>query len=801
MPLETQILTGRELTDDEQYILYGKPASNSMTFFKTDSFSGIVDLMESVFNGDVVNLPFAPKNNCMYLFYDLPVGTKHYFYDINNYQMVDRQIIGDTSLIEMKYRLNTFLLPKILDGMKKIDSSHWKANSTILPTNLYSTVGISKYNQIGEIFSAGLLVNTNGTEVISITSALAKISQTEKTDKTKLNFEHPSLLEGEKKEQLAWNSYCVPTDVQQRCNIPDVSNMSFVELNLPSTYFTWTKDLFFVVSNKYLRLNGFVLNNEIPQLAITHGDFLSNFKLGNSVYLSRAVNTFSNRIEQFIFSGGDSEYNNMDAMFISGVVSGIRPSYSWKNSIVAFNKDVLEISNKPYLHSINYSEHISLDGGVLEDLRESFITAPNNKDTSKYIKSEFRNCPDPLNTESSYASHRYDMVKTSDSKLLFFTKTSKAKDALKQAKISRKITESCSPIINFAIHIFAACDFEFASSDRSTALPTYSRSLTGYANTLWNSFPNEVGARFLKDIDNFKTELVTLTPALAQKSVDSLYSTFIQSSLLNFNEYPSISTCKVQPYYYQRNSFAGCTTAEQEMYCFGAIFKNTANKFNGNIFSPSANNLYFRSLFSNMYANYSYFSPAEKIGLEWEGARFHRYYTNNFISISESLDKLVEGSKNTNWIPYFNEQYVPIATAFTWSQEASDAWSVTRKCKTFNDYYNWYKKLYDILVNRINIVIKPKDQIGAHVLLELAKSYLIVLEGLSVAEAPKLPAPKVKAPKKKPTTITTSTTTEVEEPNDVSDTVEDQESTTLLTAALLQTPLMEEINESDTTRV
>lgn len=775
----TKELTGRELTEDEEYILYGKPSDKSITFFKADNFYSIMNMMDSLYHGEEVTLPFTPKNNCMYLFYDLPVGTKHYFYDMMEAGFKNRTHIGSMEAVEMKYLLNTFLLPIVKEGMIKI---HPAKSMDGLASDFWASVGII-YSHLPEIFSAGLLVMTNGNKVVSICSAGAKIKSYDYVGLTNpaiskhLQSSHATLREQEKVEQLSWYNYHIPIDVQKRSSV-DNAALTFSTSVLSNRLFEWAKGTYIVISNKYLRLNGFVSNDTAPQLALTAGIFMPSVTALSS-NTQKAVNYFSSAIENFIFSGSNYSFHQMNKMFESGNINGINCGgyYSPKNSMLAFNKDTLDVIKKPYLELVGYSEHISLDDGVLGELRDGFLNTTPAVGSEKYAKSEFRLNPEPINNEDTYVSHRYDIVKTSDGKLLFLTKTSKAKEALKQAKISRKITESMTPVLNFAVHLFAARDMEHPGLNRAATLPTYSKLFTGYQTCNWNALHPEIAAAYMADLDKFMTELSKNTATLATAALKDLHTCFNTASMLTtFTGYNTIQNVRCGGQGWRQTLLTQIAGPAQKDHAFDIMFRDIAFKFHGHspLFSPSSNNLQFMSLGTSMYAKSSHAEiPKEFSNLKNDdhlsGAQLHHYYTNNFISISEAMDTTIERGKTNNYISCY-EQTVPISTCFTWSQEASDAWSATRKCKTFTDYFNWYKANMGHFFSIINTVIKPKDEIAAETLKHLTGAYLIILEGLSVAETPYLPVVVAKTRGRKPKVATTTTTTETE---DAEDTTED----------------------------
>lgn len=760
------VLTGRELTSDEQHILYGKPSSNDMTYFKSDSFENLIGLLEAVYNGETVDLPMAPKNNCMYLFFETPVGTKHYFYDLTEYNKPVRDMIGDTPVAEIKYRINSFLIPKFAEGFAKIDANRAYSEAHRTPQNYYNTMNI-KYEHLAELFSGGLFVNTNGTRVVSITTGLPKARMQEllfsnSTALNKFKTTSASLPVENKQEQLAWYTYCIPTDVQKRVNLPELSEIGSPLLG--SRLFDWAKHTYLVVSDKYLRVNGFVLNNGVPQLALSWGGLTGSLQTADH-NLSKYVNSFSSYVESFIFSSSNQGFAGMNKMFQSGQVGAVDVGYYHpKTNIVCFNKDSLEVVYKPYLANVHYSEHINIDT-FLGELRDTYIAEGYNKSSEAYAKQEFKLNPDPLANEADYTSSRYEIVKSTDHKMMFVTKTSLAKDALKQAKISRKITESCAPVINFIINLFAACDLEFPGTNRSAAICTYSKQYSGYGHTTWASLDPALKTVYDSVMANFRTELATKSVSICTPLVDDLYKNFNAPTILNnFEAFKAISSLQTGRSYGRDTLARQGNIENQKALVCSYLFKDMVNQFNSTLFSPSSNMLNYMALAQKMYQNFGHAGIPSTLGLVMNnghltGPVLAHFYPNNFISISETLDKQIENCKTNTYI-YVNEHQVPISTCFNWSQEAADCFGVLKKCKTFTDYYNWYKGLYPVIQNRITTVIQPGDEIGATTLTNIAHAYLMVLEGLSTGESPYLPAPKTRGRKKKvvaPTTTEDST--------------------------------------------
>lgn len=769
----TFVLTGRELTQDEQYILYGKPSNEAMTYFKSESFENLVTLLEEVYEGKSVTLPLAPKNNCMYLFYDLPVGTKHYFYDLNNTNNSTRNMIGETSLVEAKYLLNTFLLPKVIEGISKIDPVT-PTDTIKSASDLYSIVGMH-YLNLAEFFSAGLFVMTNGTQVVSVCSGLAKAKLEESTigdaNIAKVRTTHATFSPEAQSERLGWFNYCIPPDVQKRVVLP--KEMQFSMHKMGSRYFEWNKHNFVVVSNKYLRLNGFVLNNDSPQAALTYSSSIAAVKpAGNSYEIEKAVNTLSSNIEQFIFTKRSSGFAGLTKLFSTGTVPGIECGYyAPKTSIICLNPDALEFIYKPWLGEVKCSEHISLGDGVLSELRESYIADTSGKNNEGYAKAEFKLNPEPLGIEADYTSSRYDIVKTLDFKLMFITKTSAAKDALKQARISRKITESCAPVINFVVNLFAARDFEYAGTNRSAAMITYSQSFSGYPTTTWASLPVEITSRYKILLSQFHSELSRNTASLATTAVNDLYTKFTESTLLgNFNGYPVMSV-ETRRGYSRENLKTQGTTIEQAATVFTYLFRDTAGKFNTPLFSPSSNLLQYMTLGGNMYFNSKWAKiPAPLANLvntnnnyaSLTGAQLNHFYPNNFISIDEGLDKAILAGKNNNWTNVYI-QSIPITTCFNWSSEAIDAFAALKKCKTFTDYHAWYKGILPDINATITSTIAPNDEIQATTLATLTTAYAVILEAFAAVETPYLPVKVVKTRGRKKKVVATTTATDSDE--------------------------------------
>jgi hypothetical protein len=566
-----------------------------------------------------------------------------------------------------------------------------------------------------------------------------------------------------RKEQIGWYTYCLPTDVQNRIKLQKMNEIGSPFLS--STMFSWSKNIYFVVSNKYLRLNGFVLNNEIPQVALSWSRYNDDLTT-NAYTASKFVNTVSSHVQSFICSSASDGFNGLSNLFVHGQIGGVDIGYYYpKNRIMSFNKESLEISYKPYLKEVQYSEHINIDT-FLGELRDAYLVS-SEKSTEAYLKQEFKLNPEPLSTEADFNSSRYEVVKSSDHKMMFATKTSLAKEALKQTKISRKITETCSPVVSFIVNLFAACDLEFPGTTRSAALCTYSKSYTGYTDTTWSVISPEVKVVYDNFINAFRQELASKTTSICTTLVDDLYKNFKTPTILNnFNNYQSVSNIGSVRYGMTTLRSHSALEDQKTSVCF-YLFKLMVNEFNCTTFSPSSNMLNYLSLGSKMYKNIEYAGVPKSLGLNtsnnrFTGDMFYHYYTNNFISISETIDKQIESGKSGGYA-YVSEHQVPISTCFNWSQEASDCYGLLKKCKTFTDYYNWYKNLYATVQNRIATVIMPEDEIGATALTNIAYAYLTVLEGLSVAETKYLPAPKSKGRKKKLTT-TKDSSEESEEP-------------------------------------
>lgn len=765
------ILSGRELTDEEQHILYcTEGAHDNMSFFKVDSFLCIVKLLESVFAGNTVTLPIAPKNNCMYLFYDLPAGTKYFLYDLLSYGNTPRNQIGDMSLYEIKYLLNSFFIPKILAGCSMIDPNITNNTEDIIARTIYSAVNID-YELLADIISAGLLVMTDGTKVISVCSGRSKSLLTTHIANNcqKLQVERSILTQEEQREQDLWVMYGLPSDAQHRCTVESVkpADSYTADLILSPSIFSWMKETYIVISNKYIRLNGFVLNDGIPQLAITNAASFYD-KSGSS--LIAAVATLSGHIERLICSQASTSFSAATNMFNAGSISGLIFSWSYKNSIVSLNKETMEVMYKYYLRSVLYSEHISLNNGILGDMHSAFLSA---SDTSNYTKTEFKQKIEPCATEKELNSPRYDTIKTSDHKLMFLSKTSKTKEGLKQARISRTITDACSSVVTYAVELFAASDLVHPGN-RAAAISTYSRSMTGFITTKLSNFDAEVLEHFYTQVNNFNCELLAMTSSLAKTYMNSLYTNFDSCNMLtSLNGYPSMDSA-VTDYSWRAQSFSSYDKIDQKKYVFGKLFKGTALAFNTSVFSPSSSALDLPILARHMYINAAFGNmPATLVANitsasgQITGTQFHYFYTNNFISLSDTMDKLVEDNKQNTYFPYtpYTERSTPISSCFTWSQPAADAWAAIKKCKTFTDYFNWYKSIYVSLQNIVDTVVKPDDEIGAYILSQLAVSYLTVLEGLSVAETPYLPAKK---PSKKKTAVNVPKAIATEEISDTS---------------------------------
>jgi len=245
-----------------------------------------------------------------------------------------------------------------------------------------------------------------------------------------------------------------------------------------ASLYSWASDsgTDLVIADSYLKLNGYYSfnNKKYIGLANTWCSPIHERSSGQGSSSSR----FTEAFETYLYS----PKINTNQLF--GFTSSGSNSYASNNgSFIFVNEDRTELSvaeeicGLPELVELD-KEFLTSVSDILEEAKQDPATdLKSSTGIDKIRKREFAIKREALVSESAASNSRYITLTSSDGKLFILTKTSKAKEAARKMAITRKITAAVQPVIDMAIRIFAATDFETGISTSRYRFPFSSKRL------------------------------------------------------------------------------------------------------------------------------------------------------------------------------------------------------------------------------------------------------------------------------------------------------------------------------------
>lgn len=755
-------VTSRILSLEEKTILFGKKLAQDLLAIKATDLDNYLGMFKAFYEGEAISIPGLEDNKGfrrVYIYCDLPVGSRYFSESVGRYDSKYRDEVYGTPFPYVKCEINDFLVPIMRDALSVFgDVSEEQAR----PDHYYAALN-SHYRYIHESLLASCFINVFDDKCVSISTYhaisdlyagmnLGALRQTASASVDDL--------------EAAWyyTHFLVPPEVGR--NLVEYSPSKEFISKL-STYFQETQRVFIqnfsslfswtsgnaaqnvVFAQDYVKYNGYYKFNEKRYMGIGW--------TGNSPLTEHSghspMSALTASFEQYLF--GDLKTPNTLSSFFGFTDSSNRNRYnSNRGSFLLINKAA--ISTAPVRIYSGVPELIELDkeffGTITQTLKDEETTngkLTNGDAAEKFRKREFAIKRETLLNMSEVENSRYITVQNADSKLFVLTKTSKAKEAARKMSITRKISAAVEPVIDMAIRIFAAADFETGITE-----PEFRFMLN--SKTIYDALPAALDAmpKVSTWLDNAvilaQASYLKFNPKTATDVIKRVYET-VNYEGTPFLDWKPMGTV-TRSY---RDNFLGRNLTDQETlvlgYAYGAFISNVAsqNAFTG-LYSPSSGMLNLVNLGYNLYSNAHLASfPKELIALKsvshgyrssqsFTGVQCHHLYVNNFIGDNQALSDSIEARKNDTWVGV-STNLVTAITAFTFSQDAVDTLAILKKCKTFKDYSTWFNNVKPILEDKLENTVLVNDAYARKACFVILSHFGDLLERLATEEAPFLP--------------------------------------------------------------
>lgn len=704
--METFNLQVRELSKEEKTILFGKilaPKINAVKALNADEY---VEIFSALHSGKFVSLSgfSATGYSRVYVYCDLPVGSRYFTEELGSYRSTTRAEIYDIPIQNFVSKLNEFFVPVIKDSLS-IFSTFKHDNKS---AGQYHGSLSGDYNQFLDTCMSGCFLNMQDNQVISIVSYNALRSLYSQMHIPTCAGANASEMEN----IWMYTQFLIPkTDAT---NIPMPSNVKnafvpFLEshknaiLNGFATLFSWSSNsmLDFAVADDYVKYNGMYMIGPKKYLGLSNTGYspITEYASGPGLSYGR----FSHNFEHLVFTGT----SKFDPSGIFRMTSSSSRSYcSNDGSTVLLNMESMTrtrnevLAGLPELVELDSTFFDSLFDMVKEEVETNKVDFEGSDARTKFRKREFAIKREAAVNLSEVLNNRYEVLSTNDNKLVVLTKTSKAKDAAKKMAITRKISVAMEPVIDLALAIFAASDMETGVADSYCRLPFAQRN--ALANVTYN-----VGQAFLKALEVAKVEYVKYDTALAESCIKGLYESLHLDSELFFGWHPKYVATRY------RDSFHCLDATTQDAraleYLHEHVMSCLSNSGIRGLFSPSSGMLNLFHFGTCLYRNnyFSSFTP-ELQHLKYKapygntnvtGKQMHHLYINNFIGDNQEVTDNIERLKNQD---YASGGLVTATTAFTFSESALATMVKLKKAKTFTDYSRWFEDVKPELVSRLH---------------------------------------------------------------------------------------------------
>ena len=746
--METFKLTVRSLSIEEKTILFGKTFSSVINVVKALDADQYVDLFSALKAGQIATLDGYTNAgiNKIYVYCDLPVGSRYFSEELPSYRGKNRTEIYNEPIQKFSAKLNEFLLPEIKTGLAPLGTKVPEKRNTI--DYWYSLLGI-QYRGLVDLCLSGCFLSMRDNQIISIVSYDALYNMFNLIDPRQLHTTSKSTAES----IWLFTQFLVPKEAsnldielsqEDILSIPRiVQEQKQIFLPCFPTLFAWAATpVGLVVSEKYTAINSCHLFNNKTYLGLTT---TARSPVNEISSPGGSYSEFSRRFETYLF---DDQHADTSGIFTISTVSG-RGCYSTPSSLIYLNTD--SVSRNTAEFSAGVPELVELDAPFFESV-QSIISdeltatgASSISDIPKFKKREFCLKREAAISLSEALNSRYISISTNDGKLVVLTKTSKAKESAKKMAITRKISTAIQPIIDFAMHIFAAADFETGVTTPRCRIPYFEDTALNFNYAATTAFD----ANLLLS----KQEFQTYIKSIANEAVSNLYNKLQLDSgvMISWNPSGTVRYNEI---------FSGLTPEMKDKKAFKYIYSQLKQVLNDasmtNTFSPSSGQLNFVHLGNALY-RYNCYSeyPTELEYLKYKspyatytnmtGKQEYYLYNNNFLGDDANVSSSIEQHKDTEYATY---ALISATTAFTFSEAAIKTLSTLRKSKSFTDYYNWFVEVKPELTQRLSSLLDPTTAMYKSLVLTMSYFEQILCD-FKTEETQFLPEEKKKGRKKK----------------------------------------------------
>jgi hypothetical protein len=782
-------VTSRILSSEEKIILFGKKVAQTHTAVKATDLDNYLGLFRAMYEGQPINIPGLEELKGLhrvYIYCDLPVGSRYYNESLNKYNGEPRTEVYGVPIQYTKTEINDFLIPLLKEAahpFEGITSESYKNASSV-----YESVH-SGYNILMETILGGCFINTFNGKPISIATFPAIHSLYNSMNWSQLGGTSAD-LSLEKDAQASWyyTQFLVPSEIGK--DLVDYSpDSKFLKMTQPflmgqknefadtfQSLFNWNAgsgSQGMVIAPGYLKMNGYYKFNDKQYMGIS---WSGNSPMTESFGFSPAGLLTSN-FEQYLFNT-DKDASKLSGMYsFTDINSRYRSAGSNRGSFLIVNKDA--ISTSPIRVHSAVPELIELDkdffdniSQIVKDERASGNLLGSSDAIEKFRKREFAIKREGYLSVSEAQNSRYITIQNSDSKFFVLTKTSKAKEAARKMAITRKITAAVAPVVDMAVRIFSACDFETGYLDQDFKFPISSKSTfdANYSQIMTTTLMSALDSRINIAVKSYTTENIKNAAEVIKK----IYETINYDGNPFFDWHPAETQTRTY-----RNQFLQLNAQEQEKqilgYLYGTMKVAFATNELSNLFSPSSGQLNFVSVGYNIYSNAKFGKfPTELATLSathynyrstysFTGRQCYHIYMNNFIGEDEALTKSVEMRKNDDYLGV-TTNFVTASTAYTFSQAGLDTLTALKKCKTFKDYQTWFDGVKPELESRLTTLLVQDLAVRKATILML-DHFQHLLTQLAINEANYLPKEekKVRGKKKKEEEAEAEDDTSIEE--------------------------------------
>jgi hypothetical protein len=512
-----------------------------------------------------------------------------------------------------------------------------------------------------------------------------------------------------------------------------------------------------VIAPGYIKVNGYYKFKDKQYMGMTW----SNTSPMTESFGYSPIGALTANFEKYLFDN-EKDGTKLGGMYSFTDSGNVYRGSSNHGSFLIVNKEA--ISTAPIRVHSAVPEFIELDREffdniyqLVKDEKAAGNSLTTEDDWEKFRKREFAIKREGYLSVSEAQNSRYITIQNSDSKLFVLTKTSKAKEAARKMAITRKITAAVAPVVDMAVRIFAACDFETGYLDSDYKFPISSRSTfdATYNQIITNNLMDALDSRIATASKQFVTENIKT----ASEVVKKIYDTISYDGNPFFDWHPLETQARTY-----RNQFTQLSVADQEKqvlsYLYGSMKMAFISNELSNLFSPSSGQLNFIALGRNLYSNAKLGNfPTELSALNgtnysyrstysFTGKQCYHMYANNFIGEDEQLSKSIETHKNDDYI-YVTTNLVTATTAYTFSQAGIDTLNALKKCKTFKDYQTWFDGVKPELETRLKDDLLKQDTAVLKATYLLLNHFQHLLTQLAINEAPYLPKEEEKKPRGK----------------------------------------------------